>query len=87
MHMRWVHFPRLLAPVHAMGIHSMLPSLEAQPVEGDEGCGHCFSCATYMCSMGVHTCSYTRATRALLVSNPRKALWIMLWSMTRRCLR
>ena len=86
MLMHWVRYPRLLVPVLALGIHSMLPSLGAQPVEGDEGCGRCFSCATCICSMGVHTCSYTRVTRALLVGNPRKALWITLSSMMLRCL-
>ena len=76
MLMRWVHSPRLLALVHATGIHSTLPSLEAHSVGGDDGCGHCCRCTTYMCLMGVHTCSYTNATRAQIICNPRKAPWI-----------
>ena len=86
MPIHWVHFPCLLVLVLAMGIHSMQPSLGVQPVEGDEGCGHCFSCATYICSTGVHTCSFTRATRASLMGNPRKALWITLLLMMLRYL-
>ena len=65
-----VHSPRLLAPIHTMGIPSLLPSLEAHLVGGDGGCGHCCRCKTYLCLMVVHTCSYTRATHAQHMRNP-----------------